>query len=160
MLYNTDEVEYAQPKYIQKVEFTPNDPSYTGNSGQYFINKIQCPAGWDIQKGDTNVVIGIVDSGTDWDHPDLAANVKLNYLDPIDGVDNDGDGYIDNYRGWDLAGADYNVVVGDNNPMIMGSNNTHGSHTSGDACAVTNNGTGVASPGFNCKFMPDKMRCR
>ena len=145
MLYNTDEVEYAQPKYIQKVEFTPNDPSYTGNSGQYFINKIQCPAGWDIQKGDTNVVIGIVDSGTDWDHPDLAANVKLNYLDPIDGVENDGDGYIDNYRGWDLAGADYNVVVGDNNPMIMGSNNSHGSHTSGDACGVTNNGTGVAS---------------
>jgi len=156
LIYNTGEVEYAQPKYIQKVEFTPNDPSYTSNSGQYFINKIQCPAGWDIQKGDSNVVIGIVDSGTDWDHPDLAANLKLNYADQIDGIDNDGDGYIDNFRGWDLGGADYNNVVADNNPMIMGANNNHGSHTSGDACAVTNNGTGVASPGFNCKFLPVK----
>jgi subtilisin family serine protease len=156
VIYNTNEVEYAQPKYIQQVEFTPNDPSYTSASGQYFINKIQCPAGWDIQKGDTNVVIGIVDSGTDWDHPDLAANLKLNYADPIDGIDNDGDGYTDNYRGWDLGGADYNNVVADNNPMIMGANNNHGSHTSGDACAVTNNGVGVASPGFNCKFLPVK----
>lgn len=155
-LYNTDEVEYAQPKYIQQVEFTPNDPSYSSNSGQYFINKIQCPAGWDIQKGDTNVIIGIVDSGTDWDHPDLAGNLKLNYADPIDGIDNDGDGYVDNYRGWDLGGADYNNVVADNDPMIMGANNNHGSHTSGDACAVTNNGVGVASPGFKCKFMPIK----
>jgi len=156
ILYNTGEIEYAQPKYIQQVEFTPNDPSYSSNSGQYFINKIQCPAGWDIQKGDTNVIVGIVDSGTDWDHPDLAGNIKLNYADPIDGVDNDGDGYTDNYRGYDFGGADYMNVVADNDPMIMGANNNHGSHTSGDACAVTNNGVGVASPGFRCKFLPVK----
>ena len=156
IIYSSGTVEYAYPHYIQKVCFTPNDPSYTGNGGQYFINKIQCPAGWDIQQGDTNVVVGIVDSGTDWDHPDLAANVKMNYADPIDGIDNDGDGYIDNFRGWDLGGADYNNVVGDNNPMIMGNNNNHGSHVSGDACAVTNNGIGVAGPGFKCKFLPVK----
>ena len=77
-----------------------NDPSL---GSQYYINRIQAPAGWDIQQGDTNVVIGIVDSGTDWDHPDLAANIKINYADPINGTDDDGDGYIDNYRGWDLA---------------------------------------------------------
>ncbi len=152
-IYNTGEVEYAQPKYIQHVSFTPNDPSL---GSQYFINKIQAPAGWDIQQGDTNVVIGIVDSGTDWDHPDLAANIKLNYADPINGADDDGDGYTDNYRGWDLAGADYNNVVADNNPMIMGANNNHGSHVSGDASAVTNNGVGVAGPGFKCKIMAVK----
>ncbi len=152
-IYNTGEVEYAQPKYIQQVSFTPNDPSL---GSQYFINKIQAPAGWDIQQGDTNVVIGIVDSGTDWDHPDLAANIKLNYADPINGVDDDADGYIDNYRGYDLAGADYNNVVADNNPMIMGANNNHGSHVSGDASAVTNNGVGVAGPGFKCKIMAVK----
>lgn len=101
-------------------------------------------------------VIGIVDSGTDWDHPDLPANIKLNYADPINGVDDDADGYIDNYRGYDLAGADYNNVVADNNPMIMGANNNHGSHVSGDASAVTNNGTGVAGPGFKCKIMAVK----
>lgn len=150
LIYNSGEVEYAQPKYIQQVSFTPNDPSL---GSQYYINKIQAPAGWDIQQGDTNVVIGIVDSGTDWDHPDLAANIKINYADPINGTDDDGDGYIDNFRGWDLGGADYNNVVADNNPMIMGSNNNHGSHVSGDASAVTNNGTGVAGAGFKCKIM-------
>lgn len=152
-IYNTGEVEYAQPKYIYLPEFTPNDPSL---GSQYFINRIQAPAGWDIQQGDTNVVIGIVDSGTDWDHPDLAANIKNNYADPINGVDDDADGYIDNYRGWDLAGADYNNIVADSDPMIMGSNNNHGSHVSGDAAAVTNNGIGVAGPGFKCKLLTVK----
>lgn len=149
-IYATGEVEYAQPKYIQKVAFTPNDPSL---GQQYYINRIQAIAGWDVQQGDTNVVIGIVDSGIDWDHPDLAANIKINYADPINGADDDGDGYVDNYRGWDFAGADYTNVVGDNDPMIMGSNNTHGSHVAGDASAVTNNGVGVAGAGFKCKLM-------
>jgi len=149
-IYNSGEVDYAQPKYYQQVAFTPNDPSL---GSQYYLNKIQAPAGWDIQQGDTNVVIGIVDSGTDWDHPDLAANIKINYADPIDGVDNDGNGYVDDYRGWDFGGADYQNVVGDNNPMIMGGNNNHGSHVSGDASAVTNNGVGVAGTGFKCKIM-------
>ncbi len=152
-VYSSGTVEYAYPHYIQKLCFTPNDPQL---GSQYAINKVQCPAGWDIQQGDTNVVVAIVDSGTDWDHPDLAANLKMNYADPIDGIDNDGDGYIDNFRGWDLGGADYANVVGDNNPMIMGANNNHGSHVSGDACAVTNNGIGVAGPGFKCKFLAVK----
>jgi serine protease len=149
-IYATGEVEYAQPKYIQKVAFTPNDPSL---AQQYYINRIQAIAGWDVQQGDTNVVIGIVDSGIDWDHPDLAANIKINYADPINGADDDGDGYVDNYRGWDFAGADYTNIVADNDPMIMGSNNNHGSHVAGDASAVTNNGVGVAGAGFKCKLM-------
>lgn len=149
-LYATGEFEYAQPKYIQKTCFTPNDPSL---GSQYFINKIQAPAGWDIQRGDTNVVIGIVDTGTDWDHPDLAANIKHNYADPINGVDDDADGYVDNFRGWDFGGADYTNVVADNNPMCSGSNTNHGSHVSGDASAVTDNGVGVSGPGFRCKIL-------
>ncbi|MEO8664913.1 MAG: S8 family serine peptidase [Ignavibacteria bacterium] len=152
-IYSTGEVEYAQPKYIQTVSFTPNDPSL---GSQYYINKIQAPAAWDIQQGDPNVVIGIVDSGTDWDHPDLADNIKINNADPINGIDDDADGYVDNYRGWDLGGADYNNIVGDNDPMIMGSNNSHGSHVSGDASAVTNNGVGIAGTGFKCKIMAIK----
>ncbi|MDQ3020437.1 MAG: S8 family serine peptidase [Bacteroidota bacterium] len=143
-IYNTGEVEYAQPKYTQKLLFTPNDPSL---GSQYFINKIQAPAGWDIQQGDTNVVIGIVDTGTDWDHPDLAGNIKYNYADPINGLDDDNDGYVDNFRGWDVG-------QGDNDPIV---DNSHGSHVSGCADAITNNGAGVSSPGFKCKFLPVKI---
>lgn len=149
-IYATGEVEYAQPYYIQSLYFTPNDPSL---GSQYYITKVACQQGWDIQQGDTNVYIGIVDSGSDLDHPDLSANIKRNYADPIDGVDNDGNGYIDDMNGWDFGGADYNNIVSDNNPNCLGSNTNHGSHVSGDASAVTNNGTGVAGPGFKCKLL-------
>lgn len=144
-LLKTGVVVYAEPKYLPKPLFTPNDPN-TGN--QYFLTKIQAYAAWDIQQGDTNVVIGITDTGTDLDHPDLVGNMKLNYADPIDGTDNDGDGYTDNYRGWDLG-------ENDNNPSVNASN--HGSHVSGCAAASTNNSAGVASPGFNCKYLPVKI---
>lgn len=145
-IYNTGEVEYSQPKYTQKLMFTPNDPQL---GSQYFINKIQAPVGWDIQQGDTNVVIGIIDTGTDWDHPDLETNIKYNYADPINGADDDADGYIDNYRGWDFGDRD-------NDPMVT-PGDEHGSVVSGCAAAVTNNGVGVSSPGFKCKFLPVKI---
>ena len=137
-------VEYAEPLYKHSMSFTPNDPSI---SSQYHITKINAYTAWDVWTGDTNVVIGIVDSGTDWDHPDLEPNIKYNYADPIDNIDNDNDGFIDNYRGWDVS-------ENDNNPMVALS--THGAHVSGCADAVTNNGIGVASPGYNCKFLPIK----
>jgi serine protease len=144
LIQNSGVVEYAEPLYVQFMDFTPNDPSA---SQQYQLSKINAYAAWDVWTGDTNVVIGIVDSGTDWDHPDLQANIKYNYADPIDGVDNDNDGFIDNYRGWDVSESD-------NDPMVVSS--THGSHVSGCADAVTNNATGVAAPAYKCKFLPVK----
>jgi len=137
-------LEYAEPLFIHHQNFNPNDPSV---GSQYYLTSISAYAAWDVTKGDTNVVIGIVDSGTDWDHPDLEANIKYNYADPIDGIDNDSDGFIDNFRGWDVSDND-------NNPMNGNSN--HGSHVSGCAAAVTDNGVGVAGPAFNCKFLPVK----
>jgi hypothetical protein len=158
-------VDYAEPRYIQyehsvKIDaksilaaFNPNDPDLTnGNSGSmYYINRIKCPDAWGVNtttaRGDTNTVIGIVDSGTDIDHPDLKTKIKYNYNDPINGKDDDNDGYIDNFRGWDMS-------ENDNNPNV--DNSDHGSHVSGCAAAATNNGIGVASPGFNCTFLPVK----
>ncbi|TAL60014.1 MAG: hypothetical protein EPN85_08200, partial [Bacteroidetes bacterium] len=142
--------EYVQPWYVPGTMLNPNDPSWT--AGQYHLQgavagSINTLNAWDITQGDTSVVIGIVDTGTQLDHPDLQANIKLNYADPVDGIDNDGDGYIDNYQGWDTG-------MNDNDPTWEG--NPHGVATSGDACAVTNNSVGVASPGFNCKFLPVK----
>lgn len=144
-LMSTGMLEYAEPSFIYKTNFNPNDPQTS--SQQWFINKIQAYSAWDIQQGDTSVVIGIVDTGTDWDHPDLQSNIKYNYADPINGLDDDNDGYIDNFRGWDVS-------MNDNNPMVDMSD--HGSHVSGCADAVTNNGIGVSSPAFKCKFLPVK----
>lgn len=152
-------LDFAEPHYCYKLEnFTPNDPSISNQSG--FLARIRAYAAWDLglggSQGNSSVIIGIVDSGTDINHPDLASQFVLNTADPIDGADNDGDGYIDNYRGYDLAGADYNAIVGDNNPDIMGANNDHGAHVSGDASAATNNNVGVVGVGFNCKLLPVK----
>jgi subtilisin family serine protease len=146
-LLKTGIVVYAEPLYIHQMDFIPSDPQI---ASQYQINKINAYNAWDVTQGDTNVVIGIVDSGTDWDHPDLVNNIKYNYADPIDNIDNDNDGFIDNYRGWDVS-------EDDNDPMVVAS--THGSHVSGCAAASTNNGIGVAAPAFNCKFLPVKS-CR
>jgi subtilisin family serine protease len=144
-ILSTGLVEFAEPKYLPRLFFTPNDPQI---GQQYHLGKVQAFAGWDISQGDTNVVIGITDTGTDIDHPDLEPNLKFNYNDPVNGIDDDGDGYTDNWRGWDLG-------ENDNNPSVNASN--HGSHVSGCAVGTTNNGTGGAAPGFNCKYLPVKI---
>jgi hypothetical protein len=77
----------------------------------------------------------------------LVANLKKNYNDPVNGIDDDNDGYVDNFNGWDMS-------ENDNNPNV--DNSDHGSHVSGCAAAATNNGIGVAGTGFNCKFLPVK----
>lgn len=142
-------VEYAEPHYVPHTCYTPNDPSM---GLQYAISKIQAENAWGVNtttaRGDTNVVIGITDTGTEPTHPDLMANIKHNYSDPIDGGDNDGDGYTDNFSGWDLG-------MNDNDPTWQG--NEHGVHVCGIADATTNNGIGVAGVGFNCKFLPVKI---
>jgi serine protease len=155
--------DYADPRYIRKTSiFYPNDPYASSTSAlQYdYLSRINAYDAWDTSlggtQGDTNIVIGIVDSGTDLAHPDLAPNVKYNYNEPINLIDDDGDGYVDNRYGWDFAGANYMNIMPDNDPQINGPNNVHGSAVSGDAAAATNNGIGSAGTGFKCKFLPIK----
>lgn len=138
-------VEYAEPNYIEELLYTPNDPL---NTSQYHLTNIQAYAAWDIWKGDSSVVVGIVDTGTDLDHPDLEDALAYNYNDTIDGIDNDNDGFIDNYQGWDLGEADNDPQVG----AIV-----HGSHVSGISSAVGDNTVGIIGTGFNCKYIPIKI---
>lgn len=151
---NKDIIEWAEPDLVYEADFIPNDPS-VGN--QYHIAKIAAYTAWDISQGDTNVVIGIIDSGSDLDHPDLAANIKYNYAEnPTNGLDDDGNGYIDDWRGWDFAGANYQSLTEDNNPNIVTSYCEHGSHVSGCASQVTNNSVHGAGIGFKCKLLISK----
>jgi serine protease len=144
-IYATGLVEYAQPRYIPRLFYTPNDP-FIGS--QYYLESIQAFDAWSISKGDTNIVIGITDTGIDLNHPDLIHAIKYNYDDPINGEDSDNDGFVDNFHGWDLG-------EGNNNPQY--NHHPHGVHVSGIAAATADNGTGIAGTGFHSKLLPVKI---
>jgi serine protease len=144
-LMATGEIEYAEPHYTQQLLYTPNDPSA---SVQYYLDKIMAYQAWDINQSDTNIVIGITDTGTDLFHEDLISSIKYNYLDPIDGADNDTDGYTDNFYGWDLG-------ENDNTPQCNA--NFHGLHSAGISSATVDNTLGIAGVGFKAKYLPIKI---
>jgi serine protease len=146
---------YAEPHVYHIPFYSPND---LDTAQQWFAGTMKLREGWDISKGDTNVTIGIIDTGTEWNHPDLVGNVQYKRTDPIDGFDNDGDGYIDNYRGWDLVGAHDNAFTPDNNPNPISNLNfiDHGTKVAGFAAASTDNNLGVIGSGFKCRFLPIK----
>jgi len=143
---NRDLLDWAEPSFVYEADYIPNDPNI---SSQWHISKIFSTQAWDIIKGDTNVVIGIVDSGTDLDHPDLQANIRVKWNEPINGIDDDNNGYIDDWKGWDFWGNDNNVQIATNG-------NAHGSHVSGCASQVTDNGVHGAGIGFKTKLMVTK----
>lgn len=145
-------VIYAEPSYVYHTNYIPNDPSYI-NSNQSYLNQVKAPQAWDIVRNSSSVVIAIVDNGSDLTHPDIASNLYINSNDPINGVDDDYDGYVDNYKGWDLAGALSNNPQGDNDPGVRSTNGSHGVHLSGLASAVSDNNTGIASIAFNAKLL-------
>jgi serine protease len=125
---------------------------------QYYLNIIQAYDAWDIAKGDGGIVVAIIDTGGDLDHPDIQQNLFVNENEPIDGQDNDGDGYIDNRNGWDFSGARESEVTldfyGDNNPSVFsGGILGHGTKVAGCVAATPNNGTGIAGIGYHTKLL-------
>lgn len=154
-LLQNDQVEYAEPSYIYSSRFTPNDTFFA--SRQTYLNQVKATQAWDLIKSSSNVVIGIVDSGSDLEHPDLAANIYINPADPVNGIDDDHDGYIDNNRGWDFVGLSAASIKEDNNPDVTSDSTDHGVHVSGIASAVSDNGIGVSSIAFNAKLLIVKV---
>lgn len=147
---NLKETEYCQPVYLPQVFATINDPIAPF---QYYLSKIKAYQAWDVCKGDSNIVIGITDTGVENAHEDLIDNIFYNYDDPINGQDDDHDGYIDNFRGWDIGNNDNSPEWDENGTGF----NSHGVSMAGLAAARTNNGKGVASPGYYSKFLPIKI---
>lgn len=148
-------VVYAEPRYIYELFYQPNDPladTTGGGANQWYLAQIHANEAWNINKGDTSVVIGITDSGISFLHPDLQKNLAVNQGDPPDGIDNDNDGYIDNYRGWDFGGTAGNGF-GDNDPSFR---SKHGVSVAGISSATPDNGIGSAGVAFNCRYLPVK----
>ena len=149
-----DNIEYAQPNYIQTAYKIPNDPLW---DDLYHLPQIQAPAAWDITQGDSSVVVAIIDTGVDYDHKDLKDNIWTNEDEILDGIDNDGNGKVDDIHGWDFLKSAANAAAGeddekeDNDPD---DGQGHGTMVAGLAAGVTNNNIGVASIGWNCEIMP------
>ena len=156
-------VEQDRPLGLRAVS---NDPGYLGGSlwGMYGQNATapvggsatSNPFGSNAQQaweagftGSRSICIGIVDEGVDFSHPDLAANAWINPFDPPDGIDNDGNGYIDDINGWDF-------VHNDNSVHDAGEDN-HGTHVAGTIGAVGGNGLGVAGVAWATSLISAKF---
>jgi len=145
-------VDYAQPNYVVTTQSMPNDPYYqsSGSWGQAYQDlwglwKIQAGSAWDITQGD-GIVVAVVDTGLDMSHPDIATNVWSNPAEVLNGLDDDGNGYVDDVHGWDFASNDNDPADG----------HGHGTHVSGTIAAVGNNGLGVIGVAPQAKVMPVK----
>ena len=151
------DVEYAEPNYYRYAMDTIPDDTFFGrlwglhNTGQNVNSTsgtvdadIDAPEAWDITTGSSSVVVAVIDSGVDYNHSDLSANIWTNPGEIAgNGVDDDGNGYVDDIRGWDF-------IDDDNDPI---DSNAHGTHVAGTIAAVGNNSIGVAGVCWTTKIM-------
>ncbi len=122
-----------------------NVPNLGGNS--WSLDLVNAPEVWAQGFRGQGVVVAVVDSGVDYTHPDLDANIWVNSGEVAgNGIDDDGNGYIDDVRGWDF-------VNNDNTPLDL---NGHGTHVAG-TIAAENNGTGSIGVAYNARIMPVRV---
>ena len=144
------DVEYAEPQFVYPLTALSNDPLYAAEQSTYY-DKMAFPAAYDDTRGNEgDVVVAIVDGGSEWQHPDLAANVWTNPGEVTNGLDDDGNGYVDDLHGWNFANGSNNPTGLVQTPSAAG----HGTHVAGIACAVSDNASGVAGASWNARFMP------
>ena len=136
----------VEPDAEVRASYTPNDPYYTSDGRNY--DAINLPQAWDITLGSNGIVVAVIDTGIDYNHPDLAPNAWKNGGEiPGDGRDNDGNGYVDDYYGYDFVNRDSNPI----------DDHYHGTHCAGTVAAATNNGNGIAGTAPNARIMALKV---
>ena len=149
-------ISYVQPNYEQKALAIPNDPRFeelyamrnVGQTGGTSGCDISTTLAWDRTTGNESVIVGVIDSGVDYNHEDLTANMWVNFGEvPGDGIDNDGNGVVDDVYG-------YNSIEDSGDPM---DDNKHGTHCAGTIAAVGNNGIGVAGVCWTARIMALKF---
>ena len=155
-LDNLSFVEYAQIDGIVTANNFPNDPYFEklwglnneGQTGGTYDADIDMLKAWDKTTGSKKVIVAVIDTGVNYNHADLKSNMWINRKEiPNNGIDDDHNGYIDDYRGWDF-------VNNDNNPM---DDHNHGTHCSGTIGAIGDNGVGVTGVNWKVSIMPLKF---
>jgi thermitase len=156
-------VEFAEPNWVYNHQFDSNDTYFV--SGQLWgmygpttspANDFgsQAAAAWAAgQTGSNSVYIGVIDEGIQFTHPELSANVWTNPFDPVDGVDNDGNGFVDDVHGWDFDGDNNTIYDGGSKGML----DDHGTHVSGTIGGKGGNGAGVAGVNWNVTLISGKF---
>ena len=165
---NSGIAQYAEVnRWYKTFQYAVNDPSvnnYTPSSNfrrtTWYLYRVGATTNistntntaWDLTRGDTSVIVATVDSGSDMDHPDLVPTFFINRRE-IQGnnIDDDRNGKIDDWRGWDFGGADYSSITADNNPTVTSTGGSHGVHVGGIMAAAGNNGIGIAGVAHGCR---------
>jgi hypothetical protein len=151
------DVLYAEPNYVIHVHQTPSDSLFTllwglhntGQDGGTPDADIDAPEAWNLGTGSSEIVVAVIDTGIDYTHPDLAANMYRNESECTpNGLDDDGNGYIDDCYGISTSGTFLSDPMDD-----MG----HGTHVAGTIGAVGDNGKGVVGVNWNVKLLPCKL---
>jgi thermitase len=156
-------VEFAEPNWVYVHGATSNDPYYANGSLWGMYGDAMSPANaygsqaaeaWAAgHTGSRAIYVGIIDEGIQFTHPDLAANVWTNPFDPADGMDNDGNGYVDDVHGWDFDGNDNTIYDGG----WKGSLDDHGTHVAGTIAGEGGNGIGVAGINWSVTVISAKF---
>ena len=154
------DIEVAEPHYVDKFLGTPNDPEVVN---QEVLTHIKAFEGWEICEGDSTLLIGVGDTGFNINHTELKEQIVFNEGEiPFNGIDDDGNGYIDDYTGYNLAWKEDFERYGSNNEYEYCDNlyhqNTHGMNVIGIIGARTNNEFGIAGVANKCKLVPIKIQ--
>lgn len=142
-----DNVLYAEPVYQEELFYVPSDPD-ASDGNQDYLSVIEAFDAWDVTQGDSTLIIGIIDTGVERDHDEITSKIALNENDPPNGVDDDENGYVDDYWGYDFADGD---------SIPEADYSFHGNRVAGLAGAATDNGIGIAGVGFNSRIRPLKI---
>jgi hypothetical protein len=149
-------IQLSEKIPLYSYSFVPNDPAYTDAQKRWHLDQIEADQAWDISQGCATVKIAIVDDAVMINHEDLQSNIYTNLGEiPMNGIDDDGNGYIDDVNGFDVADNDNNA-----SPPSSATANyfSHGTHVAAIASGSTNNGVGTASIGFNSSIIPIKCK--